>query len=192
MKPNNPYSSSKASSNLILNSFINTYKINCIILNPANNFGIFQYPEKFIPRSILLFIKKGYAELYGNGNQIRDWISVKDTVRAIMFLMNKKNISGETFSISSNYQISNKQLLKKIIKYLQSRFNKKFNLRHVRDRPGHDFKYSSSIKKLKTIGWIPKFNFEKELINIIDWYLKKKNYNYFNKISLKRIGIIKK
>lgn len=189
INPNNPYSASKAAAVLIVKTWYKNFEFPCIITNSVNNFGNFQFVEKFIPRSILLGVNKKKIEVYGKGKNIRSWISVKDHTRALIFLSKKGKI-GETYNISSNYKFENILIAKKIVKILKK---KKINtfIKLVKDRLGHDRQYSINCNKLKKLGWRPIYNFNEELNKTINWYLDKKNYKFFKNIkkNLLRKGI---
>ena len=161
----------------------------CIITNSVNNYGTFQFVEKFIPRSIILASQQKYIEVYGKGKNIRTWISVKDHVRALIFLAKRGRI-GETYNISSGYRLQNIEIAKKIIKILK---NKKIKARVklVEDRLGHDRQYSINSNKLRSLGWRPIYNFDEELEKMIDWYRDANNLKIFKNIEkhLLRKGI---
>lgn len=189
LSPNNPYSASKASAVLMLKTFIHNYKFPAIITNCVNNFGPYQFVEKFIPRSILTAKEKGVIEVYGSGNNIRSWISVKDHVRALIFLAKHGRI-GQTYNISSGYKLQNIEIAKKIITILKNNKNKA-SIKLVEDRLGHDRKYSINSNKLKTLGWRPIYNFDEELDKVINWYRDVNNLKIFKNIEkhLLRKGI---
>ena len=140
--PNNPYSASKASQIHIIKAFCNTYKIKYIIINPSNNYGPYQFPEKFIPKSIMKISFNKSVEIYGNGKNIRNWIYVEDTVEAIIKIMRIGKLNN-IYNISSFNLISNNNLIKKIFKYMQI---KKMNIKFVSDRPGHDENIHLTLK----------------------------------------------
>ena len=191
LDPNNPYSASKAAAVMMVKSWHKNFNFPCIITNSVNNFGPFQFIEKFIPRSILLGLNNKHIEVYGKGQNIRSWISVQDHVDALIYLSKKGKI-GETYNISSGHKLSNLDLAKKIKQILR---DKGFNTRvkFVTDRLGHDRQYSINCNKILKLGWKPKALFGQELTNTINWYLDKKNlYNFKNiKHHLTRKGIIK-
>lgn len=175
--PNSPYSSSKASSDLLVRSFNKTYKLNTLITNSANNFGPYQNKEKFIPTIIKCCNKKKNIPIYGNGSNIRNWLFVKDNNEAIYKVFKKGKI-GNNYNIGSNIELTNLQLVKKICdlyqKIKKDNFNYKSLINFVEDRKGHDLRYSLSIKKIKNeIGWKPKKNFENDLIKTIKFYITK-------------------
>ena len=191
LDPNNPYSASKAAAVMMVKTWHKNFKFPCIITNSVNNFGPFQFIEKFIPRSILLGINNKNIEVYGRGQNIRSWISVQDHVDALIYLSKKAKI-GETYNISSGHKLSNLDLAKKIKRILKNKsFDTKVKL--VTDRLGHDRQYSINCNKILKLGWKPKTLFDQELTNTINWYLDKKNlYNFKNiKHHLTRKGIIK-
>lgn len=193
--PSNPYSASKASQIHLVQSFARTFGIKAIILNPSNNYGFFQYPEKFIPRTIKLILAKKPVELYGNGKNRREWVFVEDTVAAIKIIIKKGKI-GQIYNLSPqrSANISNLFLVKKIFKILK-KIDKKYllKIKFVKDRPGHDLQYSTSGKKISVIGWKPKYNLDEGIKKTLIWYLIKKNSLFFKRKDFcKRFGIINK
>ena len=162
----------------MVRSWSRTYGINYNITCSANNFGPFQNKEKFIPVIIDRIFKGKKIPIYGNGKQIRNWIYVKDNADAIIDVAfnGKKN---ETYNIGTNKDFTNISLVKKICKIMVKNFgfnNKIYNLiTHVKDRPGHDYKYKMDYKKIKKdLNWSPKLNFENAIKETIKWYLIKK------------------
>ncbi len=181
LNPNNPYSASKAAAVLLVNTWYKNFNFPCIITNSVNNFGQYQFVEKFIPRSILLAANNKNIEVYGKGENIRTWISVQDHVDALI-LLSKKGRLGETYNISSGYKLRNIQIAKKIIKYLE-KVNTTSKIKFVKDRLGHDRQYSINANKLRRLGWKPKRNFNDDLSSTIEWYLDKQNIKFFDKIE---------
>lgn len=166
--PSNPYSATKASGDLLVQSYFRTYNSKCIITRCTNNFGPYQFPEKLIPKTIIRSQKNLKIPLYGNGSQKRSWIFVDDHVSALD-LISKKGISGQTYNISSNNEISNKEL---VIKILNSMNKSSDSIEYVQDRPGHDKRYSINSEKIQTeLGWKPKFDFHNAIENTIKWYV---------------------
>ena len=202
-KPSSPYSASKASADHIVRAWQRTYKLPSIIINCSNNYGPFQFPEKFIPHVILNAIFGEKIPIYGKGTQIRDWIYVKDTALAVKKIFFKGKI-GETYNVGTGIQTTNIKLAKLICKILNEKikikpknisdFKKLIN--HVQDRPGHDVKYLINSKKIiSELGWRPKTNLEKGLIETVNWYLQNKRWwkDMLNKkYDLKRLGKIEK
>lgn len=187
MIPRNPYSASKAGAINFVKAFYFTYKLPSIIINPSNNYGNFQYPEKFIPKTILSIFNKKKIQIYGKGQNIRDWIHVSDTVHGIYAIMLKGKI-GETYNVCADNSISNLNLVKKILKILKQPFNVSF----VKDRPGHDQKYLSSNKKILKLGWRPKIKLHQGLIDTIRWYEDQNNLKYFKELNKTYLRLGKK
>lgn len=177
--PHNPYSSTKAAADFLIRAYINTYGTKATISNCSNNFGPNQHPEKLIPKTILNAISDHNIPLYGNGDQVRDWIYVEDHCRALDLILRNGRI-GSTYLISSQNEISNKYLVKKVLNYL----NKPENLiEHVVDRPGHDKRYALNPEKIQIeLGWSPKTNFEEALKKTIEHY-KENVGKYVNRIN---------
>ena len=175
--PLNPYAASKASSDHLVRSFVNTYNFPAIITNCSNNFGPFQNKEKFIPMIISKAIKKQNIPIYGNGKQIRDWIFVDDHCEAIIKILNHGKL-GESYNIGATNEVENIELAKKILNIIQKKLKSKFNfsslLTYVNDILGHDYRYSINSTKIQNeLNWKIKINFQKRLEQTIDWYLKK-------------------
>ncbi len=176
LKPNNPYSASKASGQLLVRSWYKTFNIPAIITNCSNNFGKFQHKEKFIPKIIISAINEQDIPIYGNGKNIRDWLFVEDHTDALITILKKGKV-GEVYNIGDNNELSNLEIVKKICKLLDQKINCKYPhfelVKFVKDRKGHDFRYAIDSKKLKKLGWKPKFSFDKNLKKTVDWYLQK-------------------
>ena len=193
-QPSSPYSSSKASADLIIKSYCRTYGMNIIVTNCCNNYGPGQYPEKLIPK-LVMQIKRGQPlDIYGKGKNSREWIYVEDHCEALYKIFNKGKI-GENYNIGSGLNITNLKLAKKIISIFNKyQLNKKnIKIRFVKDRPGHDLRYALNINKIKKeIKWISKTNFDNGLSITIKWYLNNPKFmkSFLKKISYKRIGLI--
>ena len=170
--PSSPFSASKASAELIINSFQKTFGYNCITLRPANNYGIFQQPEKLIPFSIANLNLGKNIELYGSGLNIRHWLHVEDTTSAILHIVQNGTL-GEIYNLGSDEYLTNLEVAKYI---LDATKNSEDRLEFVPDRPGHDFRYAIDFTKLKNLGWKPKKIFSEEIENIVDWYLNNKSW----------------
>lgn len=175
--PNSPYAASKASSDLLARSFFKTYNLPIIITHCSNNYGPFQYPEKLIPLVIHKCLIKKPIPVYGTGKNIRDWIHVEDHCDALYKIMRKGKI-GETYNIGSGTEISNIDMVHKIcdlmMNYnLHSGYDLKRLVHYVKDRPGHDLRYSVNFSKLKKqLNWCPKIKFDKGIKQTTDWYVK--------------------
>lgn len=179
--PSSPYSASKASSDLIAYSWYKTYNMPIIITNCSNNFGPFQHKEKLIPKVILNCIRNQPIPVYGKGNQIRDWIFVDDHINILVELA-KKGLVGESYNIGNNCEITNLNLIKKIIIILDKIFEKnnikKINfadlILHVPDRLAHDFRYGINNNKVnKLLNYKSKNNFNTNLTKTVEWYFNK-------------------
>ena len=191
--PSSPYSASKASGDLLIKSYIKTYNIPAIITNCCNNYGPNQYPEKLIPTIIYKIIRNETIPIYGNGKNVREWIHVNDHCEALIKIAINGKI-GESYNIGSGVKIQNIELMNKIIsifKKINTNQKNKINFHFVKDRPGHDFRYSLNSSKLKTeLKWKCKINFNEGLKDTINWYIEKFNKNFFkNKDFKNRIGL---
>ena len=166
--PSSPYAATKASAELLVNSYMITYGCDCIITRCTNNYGPRQFPEKLIPKTIILAQQGKKIPVYGNGKNIRDWIFVDDHCDAITKIL-MKGKSGESYNVSANNELDNLTIVKKIL----SMMGKSAELiEFVEDRPGHDFRYSLNSSKIKKqLDWSVKTDFEKGLEKTIKWYL---------------------
>ena len=177
--PSSPYSATKAAAELLINAYQKTYDCNCMITRCTNNYGPNQFPEKFIPKSIILANLNKKIPIYGTGKNIRDWLFVDDHCDAISSVL-EKGESGKSYNISGNNEIDNLTIVNKIL----SLMGKSTDLiEYVEDRPGHDFRYSMDSSLIRNeIGWKPKVEFEKGLEKTIQWYLDNKEWwqEYFN------------
>jgi dTDP-glucose 4,6-dehydratase len=180
--PSSPYSASKAGGDLLIKSYIRTYKLPAIITNCCNNFGPHQYPEKLIPKIIYKIINNQPIPIYDKGKNIREWIYVEDHCEALIKI-SKKGIIGENYNIGSGAVFNNIYITKKIIsifKKLNPKLNKKIKINFIKDRPGHDFRYClDSYKIKKKLKWKCKYNFETSIKKTIIWYSKKYEENFF-------------
>ena len=176
LKPKNPYSSSKASAELYLSSYANTFNFPYIITNCSNNFGKFQNEEKFIPTIFKNALKGKKIPIYGDGKNIRDWIYVDDHINAILLLLKKGKINNK-YNIGSNQEFKNIELANIICDILDDHIPKKISYKNqivfIKDRLGHDFRYSIDNKKIKKIGWKPQISLRDGLLKIADFYIKK-------------------
>ena len=173
LNPSSPYSSSKASADLLVKSYHITYGCDVKITRCTNNYGPRQFPEKLIPKVIINAINNKSIPVYGNGKNVRDWLYVDDHCSAIQKVIEKGKI-GETYNIAGKNEINNNSIIKLILKLM----NKPTSLiKYVKDRPGHDFRYSLDSTKIeKKLGWKPKHNFENGIKETILWYLNNKSY----------------
>ncbi len=166
IKPRMPYSASKASSDLLTFSYGSAYGLPVTVSNCSNNYGLYQDPEKLIPRFITNLIEGKKLPLMGNGENIRDWLHVKDHCRAIDFIVHKGTI-GERYCIGGNEEHTNKQITEIILKH----FGKDDSwIEKVEHRLGHDLRYSIDASKLMNMGWDLSYTFEKGIDETINWY----------------------
>ena len=166
--PSSPYSSTKASSDLLVRAWVRSFGIKATISNCSNNYGPYQHVEKFIPRQITNILNNEKPKLYGSGENVRDWIHVDDHNSAVHLIIDKGKI-GETYMIGANGEKSNKEVLSLILSFM----NKKPGFyEHINDRKGHDLRYAIDATKLRTdLGWAPRYtNFEEGLKDTISWY----------------------
>lgn len=180
-KPGSPYSSSKASAQLLCLSYFNTYALPVTVSNCSNNFGPFQNEEKLIPHTIKAILKNEPIPVYGTGSNIRDWIFVDQHNLAVQTIL-KKGKAGECYNIGASNEVTNLDLIKLIINLLSNKLGKSNEeleklITFVPDRPGHDFRYAINCDKLKNdLGFIPQNNFNENLEYTIDWYLEDKTF----------------
>lgn len=173
LKPSNPYSATKASADLLVESYHRTYGIKCITTRCTNNFGPNQFPEKLIPKTIIRASKNLRVPLYGGGNQIRSWIYVLDHVQAIDTLI-EKGKSGEVYNITAWNEIANRTIVEKILHLMKKPLDL---IENVGDRPGHDKRYSIDASKImKTTGWKPQYQFDQALQETVSWYQNNKSW----------------
>jgi len=176
-RPNSPYAASKAASDHLVRAYANTYQISTTISHASNNYGPYQFPEKFIPLMIRNCIEGKKLPIYGSGRNIRDWLFVEDHARAIWMIL-QKGRKGEVYNIAGGRELSNLELLEKIFLLLSYELNipkeqwekqKEF----VSDRKGHDFRYFLDPAKIqKEIGFFPKVSLETGLQKTVRWMIK--------------------
>ena len=194
-KPLNPYAATKAASDHLINSYVNTYNLKAIITNCCNNYGPRQNPEKFIPKVISCIFNKKKIPVYGKGINSREWIYIEDHCKALHKVYLKGKI-GETYNIGSNLNMKNIDLVKKIILISKQRkiFNKKTKIQFVKDRPGHDLRYALNSNKIrKKLNWSNDIDIREGLLKTLIWYENNKNFYKMvkNKKFKKRLGLRK-
>lgn len=179
--PRSPYSASKAGSDHLVNAYFATYGLPITITNCSNNFGPFQFPEKFIPLAITNLLENKKIPVYGDGLYVRDWLYTEDHVRAIDAVLQKGKV-GETYCVGGTTEdISNIEVVKKILKIMGK--DESF-IEHVKDRPGHDRRYAVDFSKIKNeLGWEPEHVFDDWLARTVEWY--KNNQNWWKPIKEK-------
>lgn len=181
LEPNSPYASSKAAADLLVRSYHKTYSLPVITVRSTNNFGPYQYPEKLIPLFITNAFENKKLPLYGDGKNVRDWIYVIDNCRAIDTIWHKGKV-GEIYNIGAGNEEANIDITKIILKILHKNENL---IKFVKDRPGHDRRYSLNCQKLKKLGWSPRYKFKDALKETIKWY--KINHSWWKRIKKRQI-----
>lgn len=174
--PRSPYSATKAASDHLVKAWVHTYGLPAIITNCGNNYGPWQFPEKLIPLMILAALDQKPLPLYGNGEQVREWIHVSDHVTALLAVI-EKGVVGETYLIGSGEERSNKTVVEEICRLLDQRYPDRGLhdrlITKVEDRPGHDLRYALDATKVrKQTGWSPRISFSDGLSQTLDWYLE--------------------
>ncbi|MDO8571208.1 MAG: dTDP-glucose 4,6-dehydratase [bacterium] len=165
-QPNSPYAASKAGGDLLARAYFKTYGVPVIGTHASNCFGPNQYPEKFIPLFITNLLEEKKVPLYGDGQQVREWLYVTDHARAIDHVLHHGGI-GERYVIGSGEERSNKE----VVDILLSTLDKSEDMvQYVVDRPGHDRRYSVDSSKLRTLGWMPEYTFAEGMGKTIQWY----------------------
>lgn len=169
LSPNSPYSASKASADMIVRAYHETFGLPVNITRCSNNYGPFQFPEKLIPLMINNCIHEKSLPVYGDGMQIRDWLYVEDHCSAICTVL-EKGVIGEVYNIGGNNEKTNIEIVKLLIESL----NKSDDLiTYVKDRPGHDRRYAIDNTKITTqLGWSPAYTFESGMKKTVQWYLE--------------------
>mgnify|MGYP001307642574 CR=1 FL=1 len=175
--PRSPYSASKAASDHFVRAYYHTYGLPVVLSNCSNNYGPDQYPEKLIPLFIQNIVQEKPLPVYGDGENIRDWLYVEDHVEAIDLIFQKGNL-GETYNIGGNNEVKNIDIVNQLIAItdrhlLRAKGYSKKLIQHVTDRPGHDFRYAIDASKIKNdLNWEPKTSFEAGIEKTVLWYLK--------------------
>ncbi|RDY23175.1 dTDP-glucose 4,6-dehydratase [Romboutsia maritimum] len=168
INPSSPYSASKASADMIAQSYFRTYNTPLTISRCSNNYGPYQFPEKLIPLMILNAIDDKELPVYGKGINVRDWLHVKDHCSAIDAIIHHGKI-GEVYNVGGNSEKTNIDVVKIILKELDK---PESLIKFVKDRPGHDLRYAIDSSKIqKELGWTVKYMFEKGIKETIDWYV---------------------
>jgi dTDP-glucose 4,6-dehydratase len=174
--PNSPYSSSKASSDMLVRAYHHTYGLNTVITNCSNNYGPYQFPEKLIPVVIQNCLARKGIPVYGDGMNIRDWLYVRDHAEALWQVLNRGK-TGETYNIGGHNEWANINIVKLICDLIdemapQLGGNTQELITYVKDRPGHDRRYAIDAGKIqRELGWVPAYTFEKGIRETVRWYL---------------------
>ncbi len=179
LNPRNPYSASKLGGERLAYSFFETYGLPVIISRASNTYGPRAYPEKIIPLFVTNLMDEKEVPVFGEGQQIRDWLYVEDHCRAIDLLM-KKGVNGQVYNIAGEQECTNLELTRNIFKLMGK--DESF-IEFVQDRPGHDYRYSLNCSKLKSLGWKPQSTLEEGLRMTVDWY--KSNEDWWRPVKAK-------
>ncbi len=174
--PRSPYSASKAASDHLVNAWHHTYGLPTVITNCSNNYGPWQFPEKLIPLAINKAINGENIPLYGDGSNVRDWLFVDDHIDALIMVASKALI-GKRYCIGGSNEKTNREVLETICEILDKSISRvtsfKKLITNVKDRPGHDFRYSIDSSLIQNeLGWAPKYSFNQGIEKTVKWYLK--------------------
>ena len=173
LNPNSPYSVSKAAADMLGRAFFRTYGLPVITVRASNNYGPWQYPEKFIPVVILKAMLDEKIPIYGKGENIREWLHVSDCARALLKIM-EEGQPGEIYNVGSGEERRNIEVAEEILK-IMGKGRELINF--VEDRPGHDFRYSLDWGKIKReLGWEPTVKFEEGLSKTVRWYMENRDW----------------
>ena len=191
-QPSSPYAASKAASDHLVSSYVRTYNLPAIVTNCSNNYGPRQHPEKLIPKLIYNILNNKVLPIYGKGKNSREWIYVDDHCEALIKVLKFGKV-GEFYNIGSNYNLSNIDVVKKLLRVAKSKMiiGRNVKINYVKDRPGHDIRYALESRKIKNkLKWKPKMSFNEGLAKTFDWYMKnQKYYSSLNKKDIvKRLG----
>lgn len=164
--PNSPYAASKAAADLVIRSYQITFGLPVMIARPSNNYGPYQYPEKFIPLAITNLLEDKTIPLYGDGQQVREWLHVEDTCRGLDLVL-EKGLPGETYNIGGDGFKKNLEVAEAVVRSLGKKAEV---IKKVADRPAHDRRYCLNSDKLKALGWRPEIDFDQGLAELVEWY----------------------
>jgi dTDP-glucose 4,6-dehydratase len=169
LKPSNPYSATKAASDMLIIAWARTYNIPYLIVRPTNNYGMGQYIEKLIPKACKYLELGKKIPLHNNGTPVRNWLHADDTATAVILLI-ESGVTNEIYNICGGFEQDNLTTVKKIINLYNGDedFKKYLDLSTV--RPGMDMRYALDDSKMRALGWVPKRVFDEELVNIVDYY----------------------
>lgn len=166
LKPNSPYSATKAAADMLALSYHATYGLPVVVIRSSNNFGPYQYPEKIIPLFITNLLEDRKVPLYGDGGNVRDWLFVKDNCAGIDLAL-RRGKPGQIYNIGGGCCLSNLELTGKILSVMEKG---KASIEYVNDRPGHDRRYALDSSKIKELGWAPEADFDRNLEETVRWY----------------------
>lgn len=179
MCPSSPYAASKAAADRLAYSYWVTYGLPILVIRPSNNFGHYQYPEKFIPLFVSNALEGKHLPLYGKGTNVRDWLYVEDNCRAIDVVMRKGRI-GEAYNVGATNEVANIRVAERIVDLLEK---PRSLITLVKDRLGHDRRYALDCRKIHDLGWKPEREFDESLELTVRWY--QENIDWWQKIKEK-------
>jgi dTDP-glucose 4,6-dehydratase len=171
LRPSNPYSATKAAADMLVLAWARTHNVPYVIVRPTNNYGVGQYTEKLIPKTVKYMSLGKPVHVHDKGTPVRTWLHVSDTVEAIVKII-QNGIRNEIFNISGNYELSNREVISKIIYLIEGNVTDIEPYLFHTVRVGGDVRYSINDSKLKALGWEPKPAFDDELSIIVNYYLK--------------------
>ncbi|HOL94896.1 MAG TPA: dTDP-glucose 4,6-dehydratase [bacterium] len=177
LAPSSPYSASKGGADLLCHAYFVTYNVPVVVTRAANNYGPYQYPEKFIPLFITNALEDKPLPLYGDGRQVREWLYVTDHCRAIDRVL-REGRPGEIYNIGGYSEEQNRVIAETIVELCKKSPEL---ITFVEDRPGHDVRYALDSSKIKALGWEPRVSLEEGLAKTVAWY--KKNKDWWKKIK---------
>jgi dTDP-glucose 4,6-dehydratase len=167
LRPSSPYAASKAAADLLVLSYVRTYGLPAMITRSSNNYGPYQFPEKFLPLMITNALQDKSLPIYGDGKQLRDWLHVEDNCRGILTVLEGGKL-GEAYNIAGLNVIENLSMVKELLRWAEK---PETLISYVQDRPGHDRRYALTCTKIKTeLGWKPTIPLDDGLRHTIDWY----------------------
>ena len=168
LNPSSPYSASKASGDLLIKAYARTYGLKYLIARPCNNYGPYQHPEKLVPRTIIRLLHGKPAVIYGDGGQVRDWMHVEDTSRALLLLLEKAPRS-QVYNVCRGNYATVKEIVERVVRYMG--YDPSEKVVYGKRRPGEDMRYAMRCEKLRELGWRPVYDLETGLRATVDWYL---------------------
>lgn len=173
LQASSPYSASKASADLLVLAYYRTFGLPVTISRCSNNYGPYQFPEKLIPLMIARALKGESLPIYGDGQNVRDWLHVEDHCRAIDLILHQGRI-GEVYNIGGRNERTNLEVVHTILKLLNQ---SESLITYIKDRPGHDLRYAIDATKLeRELGWVPMYTFETGMLQTIEWYLNHREW----------------
>ena len=168
LAPNSPYSASKAGADMLVRAYYETYGLNTIITRCSNNYGPYQFPEKLIPLFVTNLLADKKVPVYGDGLNVRDWLFVEDNCTGIDAVYSR-GAPGEIYNIGAGNEKTNLEIAKIILHILNK---KEDQITFVKDRVGHDFRYSIASEKIRNLGWHPSHSFDDAILKTIEWYVQ--------------------